>query len=109
MKVKFRLLYCISFFSLLLILSCQQNKNGKVSASAIAEGKVLASQYCQSCHLLPDPNWVDAKTWENGVLPAMGPRFGIFDYKGKRYPSSKYDFSLPSGFYPSQPTLKEEQ
>ena len=109
MKVKFRFLYCISFFSLLLILSCQQNKNGKVSASTIAEGKALASQYCQSCHLLPDPNWVDSKTWENGVLPAMGPRFGIFDYKGKRYPSSKYDFSLPSGFYPSQPTLKEGQ
>lgn len=109
MKAKWGLLTVVSFFMLLLASSCKQNKNGKISDERIAEGKKLAELNCQSCHLMPNPNWVDAKTWEVGVLPAMGPRFGIFEYKGKRYPASKYDFSLPAGFYPSKPTLTEDQ
>jgi hypothetical protein len=92
-----------------MTMSCQFLNRKSASDTAIAEGKKLAGQYCQSCHMLPDPKWVDSKTWENGVLPAMGPRLGIFDYKGKRYPARKYDLSLPTGFYPSQPILKEEQ
>ncbi len=94
---------------LLIALSCQLLNRKKASDGAIAEGKKLAEQYCQSCHMLPEPKWVDAKTWENGVLPAMGPRLGIFSYKGKHYPAEKYNFSLPPGFYPSSPVMKEPQ
>ena len=107
--MKAKLIVYTAFSLLLLTSSCTQNKTGKISEERVAQGKKLVELNCQSCHLLPNPNWVDANTWESGVLPAMGPRFGIFDYKGKRYPSSKYDFSLPQGYYPSKPTLTEDQ
>jgi hypothetical protein len=71
----------------------------------IAKGKKLAAIYCQSCHMLPDPLLLDSKTWENGVLPGMGPRLGVFNYGFKEYPSSRYDKDLDKGFYPSQPVL----
>src|SRR5205814_3455319 len=47
----------------------------------------------------------DTKNWENGVLPAMGPRLGIFYYGFKEYPSSRKDQDLEKNFYPSRPVL----
>ncbi|HKB44909.1 MAG TPA: VCBS repeat-containing protein [Chitinophagaceae bacterium] len=58
--------------------------------------------------MLPDPSLLDTKNWENGVLPAMGPRLGIFNYGLKEYPSSRHDMDLDKNFYPSQPVLKLE-
>ncbi|MBU1822550.1 MAG: hypothetical protein KKG00_13705, partial [Bacteroidetes bacterium] len=40
-------------------------------------GKLLAQQYCQGCHLLPDPSLLDKKTWTAGVLPNMALRLGL--------------------------------
>ncbi len=109
MKSRWVVVSAISFFSLFAAMSCQLLNRKKASDTAIAEGKKLANQYCQSCHMLPDPKWVDSKTWENGVLPAMGPRLGIFSFKGKHYPAQKYNLSLPQNFYPSSPVMTEEQ
>ena len=109
MKKIFSLSETFFLFLVLLGLSCSSNNSGKIPKKTIEEGRILATQYCQSCHLLPDPQWVDAKTWETGVMPAMGPKMGIFDFKGKRYQSNKYDFSLPSDFYPAKPMLNDEQ
>ena len=36
----------------------------------------LAKQYCGSCHAFPDPNLLDKKTWNHGVLPQMALRLG---------------------------------
>src|SRR4029078_3722007 len=80
-----------------------------IPSSDIEKGKVLAATYCQSCHMLPDPSLLDAKNWENGVLPAMGPRFGIFNHGFKEYPSNRHDMDLPGNFYPAKPVLKEEE
>jgi len=99
----------VVLMSVLLGISCQTNQKAKVSDKQIAEGKVLATQYCQSCHMLPDPKWVDARTWETGVLPAMAPKLGIFVFKGHRFNTKKYDFSIPLDFYPSSPLLNDEQ
>jgi VCBS repeat protein len=77
--------------------------------SSIGKGETLAIQYCQSCHLLPDPSLLDSKTWERGVLPNMGPRLGIFQYESQVYPSYKHDFDLDSNFYPKQPILNLDQ
>ncbi len=76
---------------------------------SIEQGRALAAKYCQSCHLLPDPSELNARTWEEGVLPAMGPRFGIFAYGFKKYPSYKNDKDLPHNFYPDTPTLNSLQ
>jgi hypothetical protein len=95
----------------LFFLSCRppaHNSSGIVIAdSSIRHGRALATMYCRSCHLLPDPLLLDKKTWEKGVMPAMGPRLGIFQYKRTQYPSYKYDPFVGPGAYPSRPLLKD--
>jgi hypothetical protein len=59
--------------------------------------------------MLPEPSLLDAKTWDKGVLPNMGPRLGIFQYGSQSYPANRHDFNLDSNFYPSQPMLNLEQ
>jgi len=59
--------------------------------------------------MLPEPSLLDAKTWEKGVLPNMGPRLGIFQYGAQAYPANRHDLSLDSNFYPAQPMLNLEQ
>jgi hypothetical protein len=71
-----------------------------VPESSIRKGKQLAEKYCQSCHLLPDPSLLDAGTWDDGVLPNMGPWLGIFSHQYRRYP-----VFADSSLYPSQPIL----
>ncbi len=104
-------LILLSYFFICL-LSCdhpQKNASHKnIGDASIKEGKRLANIYCQSCHLLPDPSWADSKTWQNGILPNMGPRLGIFNFKNTRYPSSKYDLDA-KGFYPDKPIVTDTQ
>ena len=96
-----------------LFLSCnsyQKNHSHALTPDAnITKGKELAATYCQSCHKLPDPSWLDSKSWVNGVLPSMGPRLGIFSYAYIQYPSSLHDRDLDSNFYPKEPLLDIEQ
>ena len=61
----------------------------EVSLSSIEKGQTLAKLYCQSCHQFPDPSLLDAKSWENGVLPAMAPRLGIFRNGFNVYPKTR--------------------
>ncbi|UFH54444.1 VCBS repeat-containing protein [Spirosoma sp. KNUC1025] len=42
-----------------------------------AVGKQLAVRYCASCHLFPEPELLDKKTWITGVLPNMARRLGL--------------------------------
>ena len=92
--------------TILFFISCnnyQKNKSHKaVADESIQAGKKLAVQYCGSCHQLPDPSLLDSKTWETGVLPAMGPRLGIFAYGFSKYPLSINDINIGRQFYPSQ-------
>ncbi len=37
----------------------------------------LAHQACASCHLFPEPELLDKKTWEAGVFPQMAFRMGL--------------------------------
>jgi len=41
-----------------------------------SEGEKLARTYCAACHAFPEPQLLDKKTWESGVLPQMGKRLG---------------------------------
>ena len=99
----------VFLFSIIFLFSCNQLKKNKshqhVSDSSIEMGRVLAATHCQYCHMLPDPLSLCSKNWENGVLPAMGPRLGIFNYGFQHYPSSRYDKYLPANFYPAKPVL----
>jgi len=104
------------FFLLLFFLSCNISCNNykkntthqHISDSSIKKGRELATVYCQSCHLLPDPSLLDTKTWDNWVLPNMGPRLGIFEFNNKKYPTNN-DVLLSRDFYPSVPIIKNEE
>jgi hypothetical protein len=58
--------------------------------------------------MLPDPSWVDSKTWEKGILPNMGPLLGIFYFQNKTYPSNRFDMNVRD-VYPANPLMSEEQ
>jgi len=96
------------FYVALLLNGCnnlhRNSLHQEVSLSSIEKGQALAKLYCQSCHQLPDPSLLDAKSWENGVLPAMGPRLGIFRYGFNVYPKTRDQYIGPD-FYPSQPMM----
>jgi hypothetical protein len=100
--------FLIFNFSLLLTGCKSYHRNTthkEVSLSSIEKGEELSKLYCQSCHQLPDPSLLDAKSWENGVLPAMGPRLGIFRYGFDVYPKTRDEY-IGRDFYPPEPMLK---
>jgi VCBS repeat protein len=43
-----------------------------------SEGERLARNYCGACHAFPEPQLLDKKSWQAGVLPQMAPRLGVF-------------------------------
>jgi hypothetical protein len=62
------------------------------------DGEQLANAYCGSCHLKPDPNILDQKTWVENVLPDMRKRLGLYleeDF-GVDLPE---DVGVPKGIY----------
>lgn len=83
----------------------KNSSHSHVPNKSIKAGRVLAEKYCGSCHEFPDPSLLDSRTWENGVLPAMGPYLGLFEHNYRRYSSFREDPNLPSNFYPSQPAV----
>jgi hypothetical protein len=83
----------------------RNKSHADIPLESISKGKKLAAIYCQSCHQLPDPSLLPAHSWQNGVLPVMGPRLGIFAYEFRTYPSARGDRNLPKDFYPSNPVL----
>ncbi|MBS1606322.1 MAG: VCBS repeat-containing protein [Bacteroidetes bacterium] len=94
----------------LLAGGCRQgySKNkahADVSDAAIDRGGQLARTYCGSCHELPTPDMLDANSWEQGVLPQMGPRLGIFQYMNRRYPNNIGDPNVGRQAYPDSARL----
>ena len=91
------------------LFSCTEFYRNKshpeITNQSIRRGKALSSKYCGTCHLEPDPSLLDSKTWENGVLPQMGPRLGIFEHWFKEYPSERHNRNLDRSYYPSKPLL----
>jgi FG-GAP-like repeat len=103
----------VALFSCVVVFSCKQysrnQSHAQVPTASIRQGEQLARTYCGSCHLVPDPSQLDSRSWEKGVLPAMGPRLGIFNFGFEAYPNSQRDTNLSKNFYPSQPLLKPEE
>src|ERR1051325_5103873 len=38
------------------------------TSSADSPGRVLAKQYCSACHVFPEPDLLDKKTWRDQTL-----------------------------------------
>jgi hypothetical protein len=67
----------------------------------LKQGENLAKVYCASCHMESTPDMLDKKTWLVKVLPKMGPRLGMHEYKWLRYPS------MNSILVPKQPVMEQ--
>jgi hypothetical protein len=109
-RIRVGILSCFCIIATcLLISSCKNYHRNKtyssIPESNIREGEKLALIHCQSCHEFPDPSLLDVNSWEEGVLPQMGPRLGIFKHNFKYYPSFLKDPNLDSTYYPSKPLL----
>lgn len=76
---------CLSVAGTSVYFGCSNKPKPRTVQDDIADGKLLAAKYCQSCHQLPEPALIDKISWENGVLPAMGKRLGIQTYSGMYY------------------------
>ncbi|GMQ24666.1 hypothetical protein Aoki45_13480 [Algoriphagus sp. oki45] len=69
-------------------------------------GEQLAKGYCGSCHLMPDPEILDQKTWAR-VLPDMRKRLGLYLEEDFGTPLPQ-DEGVPEGIYSNQPMISRE-
>lgn len=75
-------------------------------------GKQLAVQYCSGCHLFPDPQLLDKKTWVTSVLPNMGLRLGIHSAGQSAYadlPAVEEQAMRAIKLYPDQPLISKSE
>lgn len=87
------------------------NRNGLSGVFNTHSGKELSQQYCSSCHIFPEPNLLDKKTWQNSVLPNMGWRLGI--KKADDAPYANFEMAdreslMQLNIYPEEPLLKQK-
>ena len=64
------------FAGMLLLASRAPAQLADPVAAYLDRGRQLTLVYCQSCHLYPDPDVLDKKTWANGTMRRMAPLFG---------------------------------
>ncbi|MCP9766460.1 VCBS repeat-containing protein [Lacihabitans sp. LS3-19] len=68
------------FFGLFLITTFSGFLN-----VGIETDREVATKYCSGCHLFPEPQLLDKKTWRDGVLPNMAWRLGIRNKKDEPF------------------------
>src|SRR5262245_4578903 len=77
------------------------------SAAPIAlDGKTLARIHCAVCHLYPEPNVLDKKTWREQTLGRMKIRMGLAPDDLDK--NSEADLIKATGVIPTPPTVSEE-
>jgi hypothetical protein len=74
----------------------------KASPKDISDGKLLAFQYCQTCHMLPSPSLLTKEMWYTGIFTRMGPFLGYTSFRGQPYARAN-DVSL--SYFPPKPII----
>jgi hypothetical protein len=95
-----------------LITSCRQRQKSQASQTSIepVSDESLARHHCGMCHVYPEPGKLDIDTWKSGVLPAMGPKMGIFKHGDEVYPApDKGSPDLTRSIYPERPTISRNE
>jgi len=77
-------------------------QNAQPNQQDLQEGRLLASQYCQSCHKLPDPALLPRQVWNKSVLPAMGLFLGL---KPANLPPQGTDGDNSLSYLPKHPLI----
>jgi hypothetical protein len=75
------------------------------AAGSTNPGENLARIYCGSCHLFPEPNLVDKKTWNEQTLPRMRIRMGMEPEIVNQHPEAS--FIKAAEVIPTQPLVNE--
>src|SRR5262245_38221674 len=68
-------------------------------------GEKLAHLYCAGCHLFPEPDLLDKKTWNEQTLPRMRIRMGLAPEEIERHPEA--GLLKATGVFPSLPLISE--
>ncbi|MEN2282321.1 VCBS repeat-containing protein [Algoriphagus sp. SE2] len=81
--------------------------NQLASTDLKLNGEQLADAYCATCHLKPEPDILDQKTWGEKVLPDMRKRLGLLldEDIGTTMP---VDMDVPKGIYSEFPLIKKK-
>lgn len=74
---------------------------------AVARGAALARTYCVTCHLFPEPDAVDRRTWFEQVLPRMKYRLGFTTPELEQSPNIR--ILREHKRIPDQPVITEAQ
>lgn len=61
----------------LALVAADSGTAGLTGPLGFGEGARLAHAYCATCHLFPEPDAVDRKTWYDQILPRMKYRLGF--------------------------------
>ncbi len=77
MNIRLSIVVLFAGVLLVSVLSCRREP----------EGRVLAKNYCGSCHYFPEPNLLDKNAWKDNVLPNMAQKLGLQIINGEAYPS----------------------
>jgi FG-GAP-like repeat len=100
------------FLSACLWACSQSNKTEQIVTAKPTNlsGRELAETYCASCHLKPEPEFLDKKTWEKSILPEMSYYLGMKPLRDKMFGMSPEDIQaiIQSNLYPHAPLLTEE-
>ncbi|MEO8428031.1 MAG: VCBS repeat-containing protein [Verrucomicrobiota bacterium] len=72
----------------------------------VANGIRAAKVYCQTCHLFPEPDLLDKKTWKEHTLHSMKIRMGLDSERLKLHPEVK--ILKAAGVIPERPMVSEQ-
>lgn len=71
--------------------------------SKFETGRKLSELYCAACHLFPEPDLLDRKTWKEHTLPRMAFRMGLSPATLEKYTDAK--FIIGAGVIPTGPMV----
>jgi hypothetical protein len=74
--------------------------------SGLKRGEELAHIVCAACHLFPEPELLDKKTWANGTFMRMAPLLGVGRIDLAKRPDG--DILREAGVFPKSPIISEE-
>jgi hypothetical protein len=66
-------------------------------------GQALAKQYCSACHVFPEPELLDKKTWSGQTLRRMRIRMGLSPGEIDRHPEGA--LLRATGIFPTSPMI----
>ncbi len=98
--------FFVAIFIAAFFLFCKNDLNSK-------SDEELAKTYCSSCHLYPQPDILDQKTWKKYMLPRMGAMMGHYTQGLERDSllGSGVDrrLLLQANIYPEHPIIRKEE